>query len=304
MNILNLTTSSNHSFYANQVSALKRQGISIDTLVVPGAHLEKENNVINRSIWDYARFLPKVLQKISTEYDLVHANFGNTAPFAMLQSKLPTVLTLWGSDLMGNKGFIGKICSHFVDEVIVPSKRMSEYLSCEHHIIPFGIDTNLFKPIRREKARERLGWNINEDIALFPYAKSRQEKNYELTQDIADTLNIKVKTISGEPYEKMPLFMNGSDFLIVTSDRESGPMVVKEAAACNVPIVSTDVGFVRSILPKVTNSFICNTRYDFIDRIEQILQTDRRSNGRIFADRWSLDAMAADIIEIYKKVIV
>ena len=53
-----------------------------------------------------------------------------------------------------------------------------------------------------------------------------------------------------EAHERMPLFINACDALVLASDAEGSPMVIKEAMACNLPIVSVDVGDVAEIIGK------------------------------------------------------
>ena len=50
--------------------------------------------------------------------------------------------------------------------------------------------------------------------------------------------------------------MNASDLLLITSFSETGPIVAKEAIACNCPIVSTDVGDVKILINNIRNCFI------------------------------------------------
>ena len=52
--------------------------------------------------------------------------------------------------------------------------------------------------------------------------------------------------------------MNASDLLLITSFSETGPIVAKEAIACNCPIVSTDVGDVKILINNIRNCFITN----------------------------------------------
>jgi teichuronic acid biosynthesis glycosyltransferase TuaC len=44
--------------------------------------------------------------------------------------------------------------------------------------------------------------------------------------------------LRGIEYEQVPIWLNASDVLLVTSHHEGSPTIVKEALACNLPIVS------------------------------------------------------------------
>jgi glycosyltransferase involved in cell wall biosynthesis len=46
----------------------------------------------------------------------------------------------------------------------------------------------------------------------------------------------------------MPLYVSACDALLLTSEREASPTIVKEALASNVPVVSFDVGDVAECL--------------------------------------------------------
>lgn len=301
MKVLNLVTNSDASFYNNQINVLSKMGVETSSIDVP--------NKRPRSIKDYLSFYSKVIYNSWSNYDLVHANFGLTAPFAIAQPHRPIVLTLWGSDLMagGKASKITKKLLTFFDEIIIPSKRMESYLpDHDYTIIPFGIDTDLFSPMSKRKAREKLGWNNEKPIVLFPYNPNRKIKNYNLARKVVDSLSFDVdlKITPGVSHDKMPYYYNASDAVLITSKREAGPMVVKEAALCNVPVVSTDVGFVKEVLEGISNSFVCTSTEELRKKLGYTLEENERSDGRKkLKEEASLEKMGERIIKVYKKVL-
>ncbi|MCO8247052.1 glycosyltransferase, partial [Haladaptatus sp. AB643] len=108
---------------------------------------------------------------------------------------------------------------------------------------------------------------------------------------------------SGVPHEEIPYYMNASDVLLVSSKREAGPMVVKEAAACNLPIISTDVGFVREVLDGVSNCTVSDVDSELVSAVEDVLTRGDPSDGRTAIDGLSVDEMADSIVDVYDRVL-
>ena len=263
----------------------------------------------SRSPREYLRYEAEVLRTVAgKEFDLVHANYGLVAPFAFAQPVRPVVLTLWGSDAMGEAGWLtslSRVAASRSDAVIAPSKPVARAVDAPTHRVPFGVDTDRFRPMDREAARAELGWDTDGPVVLFPYPASREVKNYPLAESVVESLPVDadLRTMSGVPHDRVPLHMNASDAVLVTSKRESGPMVVKEAAACNVPVVASDVGFVREVLSDVRLSHVCTTETEFVNALAAVLDDGGRADGRDRIDDLGLERMGRRIREVYAEVL-
>ena len=300
--VLQLATSP-RSFFEQQVETLESQGVECTTLTVPRAADG------SRSAAEYLRYEARVLEAVTTgEFDLVHANYGLTAPFAFAQPVRPVVLTLWGSDAMGEAGWL-KVLSRAAasrsDAVIAPSRPVERAVDVPTNRIPFGVDTDRFRPVDRDAARAELGWETDGPVVLFPYPPSRDVKNYPLAESVVSSLpmDADLRIMSGVKHDRVPLYMNASDAVLVTSKRESGPMVVKEAAACNVPVIASDVGFVREVLSDVSRSHVCATEAEFVDALASVLRDGRRADGRDRIDGLGLERMGERIRRVYAAVL-
>ncbi|RZV10814.1 glycosyl transferase family 4 [Natrinema hispanicum] len=305
MNVLNLTSKSNSPPFELQIQALEERGIDCTTVSVPGMVTAESG----RSVLDYVRFYPTVLTESLGSYDLVHANYGLTAPFALAQPRLPVVLSLWGTDLDGELGWVSKRCAPYCDATIVMSEQMKRELGQDCHVIPHGVDFDIFEPMSQSDAIDRLGWDPDANHVLFPYKKERTVKNYPRAARIVDAVRddvsepVHLQTAREVPHAEMSTYMNAADCLLLTSDREGSPNVVKEALACNLPVVSVDVGDVRERLEGVTPSSVCRTDAELRRALATILTSEPRSNGREQAEKINMEWMAARIHDVYRDVV-
>ncbi|NGM70441.1 glycosyltransferase family 4 protein [Natronolimnobius sp. AArcel1] len=304
MKVLQLVTSP-RPFFEQQVTALEERGVECTVLAVPGSY----DGDSSRSPLEYLRYYPQILKAVRTmEFDLVHANYGLVVPFAFTQPTRPLVTTLWGTDLMSNRTWLrsmSRFGARYTDATIVPSPAMSDALETDHELIPFGVDTELFRPIPQAEARERIGWETDRPIALFPYDRTRSVKDFPRATRLVDEAetDLDIRPISGVDHATMPYYMNASDVLLLTSRRESGPMVIKEAAACQLPVVSTDVGFVRETLADVDNCVVSDADAELIAGLERIISGSGRTNGRDVIDDLSLEEMGDQLLEVYQTVL-
>jgi len=99
--------------------------------------------------------------------------------------------------------------------------------------------------------------------------------------------------------------MNAADVLLVTSLHEGGPLVVREALACGLPVVSVDVGDVKSRLSRFPECKLCSddSPGTIADNLLSVLnQAARLDPGPILQDIDDV-MLSKKVIEIYQKVI-
>jgi glycosyltransferase involved in cell wall biosynthesis len=310
MRVLSIVTNRYASFYRNQTKALEKLGVDIHHACPPKQSSDHGvRQEISRTSLDYAILYANVLKQSLKGFDLVHANYGLTAPHALGQFQRPVVLSLWGSDLKGRIGFLSKQCSKLVDEVIVMSKEMENELDQEANVIPHGIDMSIFRPMSQQKAQESINWSLGTKHVIFPYDPSRDVKNYPLAERVTKAVNrklpsnIKLHVIFGVDHSSIPVYMNAADALLLTSFREGSPNTVKEALACGLPIIATDVGDVRKQLTGVDPSRVCTSESELARALAEVLERGERSDGREHVQHLSIERMGNRIIDVYENVL-
>jgi glycosyltransferase involved in cell wall biosynthesis len=177
-------------------------------------------------------------------------------------------------------------------------------------IIPNGIDLKLFCPGPRELAREHLGWDHESQVVLLNAAGDPHRKGLDLAQESMKLVQSKLPraklcVISNIQPDVMPLYYRAADVLLSASLAEGSPNVVKEALACNLPVVSSPVGDVEERLAGVHPSLIVPRNVQAIaNGLEKILREGKRSNGREHARHLGLDQVAQRVLSVYGSVLM
>lgn len=102
----------------------------------------------------------------------------------------------------------------------------------------------------------------------------------------------------------MPLYINASDVMLLTSVHEGSSNVVKGALACNVPVVSTDVGDVRIRIGEIAGCHVCEASVATLaDAVEEVLERDQPNvEGRITVLGLDERVLAKKVRQIYERV--
>lgn len=286
----------------NQYKSLIDIGLDMDLYTIEG-----------QGILGYLKNIIPLRRKIKTDnYNVVHAHYSLSGIVASLASAKPLIVSLMGSDTHIT-GWIKKVTLYFQkrnwDATILKSSDMQNKLNLNsYQILPNGVNTDRFCPMSKNEARNILNIGHNDKILVFIANPKREEKNFKLAEDTLTcikTQNVKLITVNNVPNEKIPLYLNAADALVLTSLYEGSVNVVKEAMSCNTPIVSTDVGDVQKNISGLQNCFISSNRpEDFASKIDQVLMSDQRSNGRdrIFKLKLDSASIANKLKETYKNI--
>ena len=287
-------------FVKEQGDSLKEIGLDIDYFLIKG-----------KGITGYLKNYFNLIRLVKNNtYDIIHAHYGLSGLLATFQSHVPVVITFHGSDVNLNRTnfYLSFLASRLSDANIFVHESLSKKLSLfsdKAEIIPCGVNLNLFKPIDKLASRDKLGLDHNYNYVLFSSSFNNKIKNAALAKlALSNFENIILLEMKGYSREEVHLLMNAVDILIVTSYSETGPLVVKEALACNCPIISTDVGDVKELANGTKNCYIVEYDAKQIEqRIRDILSSNKKSDGRAAVKHLSLEKIATDVYSVYQRVL-
>lgn len=304
---------------------IKSQGDSLELIGVDIDHFGIERGGI-RGYCRSAILLAKHLKM--NKYDIIHAHYGLSAIVALItKGKEKLIVSFMGDDIVGANRLDGSIrkssilvawlnilfSSWFYNHSIVKSQEMLNKMNHNSvSLIPNGVDVNVFYPADKANARNKLVFDAELKLVIFVSNPSREEKNYSLAYKAVNFLNdpsALLVPVYDNDHKRLHYYYNAADLLLLTSFHEGSPNVIKEAMACNCPIVSTDVGDVRWVMGNTEGCFISS--FDAVNVSEKIKTAiefrtkfgQTRGRERIIELGLDSETIAKRIVEVYKKVL-
>jgi glycosyltransferase involved in cell wall biosynthesis len=305
------------TFVEQQVSSLRARGISIEVLLA------------DRSVQGpraYLTLANEIGQRLGKGIDLVHVMYGGVmaAVVSRRAGKIPLLVSFCGSDLLGQNcsgltrriaARVGVMASHFAarraSAIVVKSRNLYEALpksvrgDRRVEIIPNGVDLDRFFPGDPVESRARLGWSERDLHVLFPSNNGDATKRPWLARKAVEQARrlgvpATLHELTGVPHSSVRDWLNASDVVIVTSDHEGSPNVVKEALACNTAVVSVDVGDIATRVAGIAGCHIVGAEPS---ALAQALAQVQQHRGKVAARRaieaLSREAMAARLGDLY-----
>lgn len=287
----------------DQIMALRARGVEVDLL-----HIDRSKGKLSYAKAAWRLFLTSFQSK---RYDLVHAYYGHCGLLARLQIRYPVVTTFRGSDLLSRKdGAIGKIAAKLVEGVIVMSEEMKRAAKRnDAHIIPFGVNLDLFTPYPMERARRDLGLPSSDKLLLFPWDPARPEKRFDIVKEAVQILqteqeSVRLVVVFNLPHQILAKYMNACNAMVLASNHEGAPMAVREAMACNLPIVSVDVGDVRQVIADTEGCYLCKQEAeDLAEKLSRALNWGERTDGARMIGKMDAAWAAEQVISVYNLVL-
>jgi teichuronic acid biosynthesis glycosyltransferase TuaC len=305
---------------AQQVEGLRRIGLDVEVL-----HVDR----LQRGMGAYAGVRGQCRAAArSSHAQVVHVMYGGmlAALVTYAITEAPIIVSFCGSDLLGEPmsrparrvlAWAGVLASRRAalraNGIIVKSRNLREALPASVdqgrvRVIPNGVDLDRFQPLDRLSCRTALGWRSDAFHVLFPKTNGAAVKRPALAHATLDHLrrlgvSADLHDLAGVPHTEVPVWLNASDALLLTSAREGSPNVVKEALACDLPVVSVDVGDVRERIGPVHGCHLADPDpVALAGKLYQVAHGPRRVDGRTHVRALALDRVSALLAEAYQEL--
>jgi len=304
------------TFVAGQVESLRDAGIDVEVLFV-------NRLATGRQVYrNLAKTVRTSFEKMNP--DLVHVMYGGVMSAVVTKAirERPVLVSFCGSDLLGIRGgAVQKLSARFgvaaskraavrAAGIVVKSENLLGALprridNSRVWLLPNGVDLRRFSPMDRLECQRRLGWDASRGHVLFPANPTRPEKRFGLAEACVARLNengadVELHVLRDVPHEDVPSWLNAAEAILVTSTHEGSPNAVKEALACNVPVVSVDVGDVRARIEGIDGCFIADpTPNDLAAKLGRVFERETPIDARTKMSEISVERVAEKLREIY-----
>lgn len=292
--------------------------------------LAKDERIDNVEFLPFTNSLSSLfrIRRLAKKYDIVHVHFGGLYALiirlALLGVNAKKVITFHGTDIHAKAlrttksrkerlkiklnqraSFLSiplfDLCGFVASEMIdyVP-KCLSSILEKKGFVQALGVNYEAFKPIDKIEAIRHLGLDVNKKYVLFSDVSNTRIKRRDIAESIVKCLGngYSLLIMCGVKPQEVPYYINASDFLLLTSDEEGSPNIIRETLSLNKSVFSVEVGDAAKQLGGLQNSAIISREpTKAADSIMIILQKPYVDNTReTLKDR-------LDFVRVNRKVV-
>jgi teichuronic acid biosynthesis glycosyltransferase TuaC len=288
------------SFVADQVQALRRLNdpqLELEVFAFAPGGYRAYANAARRLRARYATAPP---------FDVVHAHFGLTNWPARAAPAQHRAVTLHGTDLAHPRSrpltLAALPTTDLIEVVSAPlAQRIPRWAGRNRaQVLPCGVDLHRFHKIDRRNARRELGLKPDGPYLLFPSDPHRAEKRHD--QALQAAAGTPLLTLTDIPPDRVPLYVNAANAVLIPSEREGFGLAVLEALACDVPVLATPVGIASEVLGALPGTlcqpFNAPTWQQAL--APHLNDPDPRIAGRPRAEPYSSDRMAARVLAAWR----
>ena len=274
------------------------------------------------------------IRKAAKRCDIVHIHFGGLYAlsiwFFLIGVSVPKLITFHGTDIHAKaikteKRLISKLkirlnqYASFLSIVIFNrvgfvAKEMEQYVpNCLGSILQrkaflqsLGVDYHNFQLMEKNSAKTKLKLNEKKH-ALFSTISNTNIKRQDIAEAIVKELGSEYELLAmcGVKPSEVPVFINACDFLLLTSDEEGSPNIIRECLALNKPVFSVKVGDAEKQLQGLVNSCIIDR--DPLRAANEIKDTLRKpysdNTRESLRSRLDFDSLNKKVIDIYESLI-
>ncbi len=313
---------SRHNIFVHrQVDSLRALIPDMDVIYAGlGANLIDMINLVKKLRYAVKAFKPDI---VHTQYATMTGavTIGNCNP-------IPTVISFGGDEIYGTyvnahstrslRTSLARRCSEYCarQATVCVGKNetmrsvLQQWGAKRVEVIPNGVDLDLFCELDLQSCRKQLGLKRDVLYVVFSvrgndYVKRRDlaEKAVELCR-LNASCQVELLILDNIAPNLMPFYLNAANVLLLCSNHEGSPNIVKEALACNRPVVSTDVGDVRERFRAVKGLFLVRQHPLDIAEALTMAMSLKRSNGRDFIMNLSEEMVAKQLFCLYQSILM
>ena len=272
--------------------------------------------VLNTNQWRHSPFIKWDVKKILESFnpDIVHTHaFKMTSIVAGVNKNFKHVSTIHGS----KKNIHPFLQSDFIFGV--SEKSLGNLSLRNSQVLENWVDENRFKNFKKSEGEYALylgrfeavknlqrlikSWqNIKEKLLLVGDGKQKKEIiSFVRFNGLENIVSI------DESSDNVSKILEKAKVLIISSDREGSPKVVYEALYCGVPVLSTDCGNSKDLLPSSCVSKIDDSDFKKLlsrwSKDFSLLKNEQRDVFTKIKNENTLKVKAQEVLEIYKSLL-